>query len=82
MPTAADRKRREERVKLFAAAVSNVGTAFVIGGVVGPSLIGRINAVVIVASITAGVMIHLAAQGILHYVADDPRPEATTWVGR
>ena len=40
---AADAKRQEERVKLFATALSNVGVASIISGVVAPLVLGRFN---------------------------------------
>ena len=78
MPSATDRKRREERVKLFAAALSNIGTVFVVAGVVGPLVLGRFNAIALVLSVAAASAFWLAAQGVLEYVADEPR-ERTPW---
>ena len=69
-------------MKLGAAALANLGTAFIVGGAVGPVLLGHPNPVVLVLAVAAGFVFHLGAQGVLHYVADDPRPEVTTWVGR
>ncbi len=70
MVTAADRKLREERVKLLASAVSNVGTAFVIYGLVSPLVTGHPNALAIVLSFAAAAAFHLSAQFILRYIAD------------
>ncbi|WP_174300946.1 hypothetical protein [Caulobacter sp. S45] len=64
-------KRREERVKLFASALSNVGVAFGVAGVVGPSVIGHFNLPVALGSALVGSGFHLLAQCILHYVISD-----------
>ena len=66
-------KRLEERVKLFAAALSNVGVAFVVAGLVGPSITGRVNLSAAVGSALLGFGFHLVAQCILHYVVADPQ---------
>ena len=71
MATAADRKRREERVKLGSSAASNLGVAFVVGGAVGPALLGRAQPVLVVIATLIGLTFHLAAQALLHYVAAD-----------
>ena len=69
-------KRREERVKLAASALSNVGVAFVVAGMVGPSITGRLNAYIGLGSVMIGFGFHLLAQCVLHYVvADAPRPD-------
>jgi hypothetical protein len=81
VPTTAERRRREERVKLFATAVSNVGVAAVASGFVAPLFTGRVQPAGLVAVIF-GVALHLVAQRILHYVADDAREEANEWIGR
>ena len=72
----ADRKRREERVKLGAAAVSNLGVAFIVGGAIGPVLLGRANPLEVALATMVGFAFHLAAQGLLHYVAGDEAAEA------
>ena len=36
-------KRREERVKLFASALSNLGVAAIVAGLIGPLTAGRLN---------------------------------------
>ncbi len=64
-------KRREERVKLAASALSNVGVAFVVAGMVGPSITGRLNAYVGLGSVLIGFSFHLLAQSVLHYVVGD-----------
>ena len=64
---------------LAAQAVANFGTAAIVGGDVGPLLIGRFNALVAVVAFAAGVALHLGAQRILHYVAEDLKPEPLTW---
>ena len=76
MSTAADRKRREERVKLGASALANLGTAFIVGGAIGPSLVGRAKATVLGVSVAIGFILHVAAQLLLHYVAVDVVEEA------
>ena len=66
-------KRREERVKLFATALSNVGVATVIAGFIAPAFSGRIQPVIAIPAFIAGFGLHLAAQGILHYVVVEVR---------
>ena len=64
-------KRREERTKLFASALSNIGVAFIVAGLVSPSITGRLNL-----SIALGLIgFHLVAQCILHYVVGEPPPD-------
>ncbi len=75
MPASAGRKRREERVKLGASALANLGSAFIVGGAVGPSLLGRLNPVALAVSLVVGVAFHAAGQGLLHYVATDAAEE-------
>ena len=72
----ADRKRREERVKLLANATSNLGVAFIVGGAIGPALLGRANLAEVVLATFAGFGLHLGAQGLLHYVAPGEPEEA------
>jgi hypothetical protein len=74
MLSAAEIKRREERVKLLASALSNLGSAFVVAGAVGPLVIVRLDLGVVAASLLSGLAFHLAARGVLHYVAQDPDP--------
>ena len=64
-------KRREERVKLAASAVSNVGVAFIVAGLVTPFITGRANLFTAVGSVLLGSGFHLVAQGILRYVIAD-----------
>ena len=71
-------KRREERVKLFAAALSNVGVAAIVAGFIAPALSGRIQTVAALLAFVAGFGLHLAAQGVLHYVVSEARPIAST----
>ena len=71
MATAAERKRREERVKLFTSGLANLGTAFIVGGVVGPLLPGRPHVAVLLLAVGAGAAFHLAAQGFMYYVAEE-----------
>ena len=67
-------KRREERVKLAASAVSNVGVAFIVAGLVTPFITGRASLMTGAGSVLLGAGFHLVAQRILHYVlADAPR---------
>ncbi len=81
MPSAAERKRREERVKLFATALSNVGVATVVTGFIVPLLTGR-SGLSGFGAVVLGFAFHLAAQRVLQYVADEPKQEANTWIGR
>jgi ABC-type xylose transport system permease subunit len=74
-------KRREERVKLFASAISNVGVATIVTGLIAPVLSGRAHAVQDVAAFVAGLALHLIAQGVLHYVVDAPRPDEAAELG-
>ena len=78
MPTAAERKRREERVKLFATALSNAGVATIVTGFIAPLLIGKLHPGGL-GAVVAGLMLHVAAQRVMHYVADDPKLEPLTW---
>ena len=66
MPAGA--KRREERVKLAATALSNVGVAFVVTGIVAPLLLGRFSSWQVTTALAAGFAFHLVAQGLLEYV--------------
>ena len=68
----ADAKRQEERVKLFASALSNVGVAAVVAGWIGPSITGRLNTIVVLGAALVGLGFHLLAQCILHYVVGEP----------
>ena len=65
-------KRREERVKLFASAISNVGMAAVVAGLIGPLVAQRFNALVALGSALFGFGLHLVAQCVLHYVTIEP----------
>lgn len=80
MATAADRRRREERVKLASTGLSNVGVATIVTGFIAPLVTGRLQLVGIVA-VAAGFAFHLAAQLLMHYVAADPE-ESALWIGR
>jgi hypothetical protein len=68
-------KRREERVKLFASAISNVGVATIVTGLIAPVLAGRAHALQDGAAFVAGLALHLIAQGVLHYVVQTPGPD-------
>ena len=61
-------KRREERVKLFATAFSNLGVASVVTGVIAPLTTARVHVAVAVAAFAVGVTLHLLGQGVLHFV--------------
>ena len=74
MPTAADRRRREERVKLAATALSNVGVAILVTGFIAPLVTGHLGLGGVVA-VVVGLALHLAAQRLLHYVASEPEDE-------
>lgn len=78
MATPAERKRREERVKLFATALSNVGVATIVTGFIAPLALGRLSLLGF-GAVVVGFILHIAAQRVMHYVADDARPEALTW---
>jgi hypothetical protein len=77
---AAEAKRREERVKLFAGALSNTGVATVVASVIAPLAAGRSQLATASLGFVAGVTLHLAGQLVLHYVIrrepDEP-PEVT-----
>ena len=68
----AEAKRREERVKLFATAVSTLGVASIVTGVIGPLVTSRAHGVAAVAAFAVGVTLHLVGQGVLHFVARLP----------
>ena len=70
MPTSADGKRREERVKLASTALSNVGIATLVTGFIAPLVTGRLQLLGVVA-VVVGFAFHLAAQLLMHYVAAD-----------
>ena len=69
-----DAKRQEERVKLFATALSNVGVSIIVAGFIGPIFVGRFQPIVALAALVIGFSLHLAAQGVLHYVVASPKP--------
>ena len=71
----AERKPQEERVKLFASALSNVGVATIVAGFVGPSIAQHLNPAIAVGSVMFGFGAHLAAQCVLHYVASEAPDE-------
>ena len=68
-------KRQEERVKLIAAALSNLGVASLVTGLVGPLFLGRAQVAAGVVALVMGFAFHLAGQGVLHYVVRDGGPE-------
>ena len=69
-----DAKRQEERVKLFASALSNSGVAAIVASVIGPIAAGRFQPTAAVAGFVIGAALHLGAQALLHYVvADEPK---------
>ncbi len=72
----ADAKRQEERVKLVASALSYLGVAAIVAGLIGPLTTGRLDRLVALGDILLGFGLHLAAQCILHYVVDSPKATA------
>ena len=72
----ADAKRQEERVKLFASALSNAGVAAFVSGAIAPLITGRFNGVVALGGFMFGLGLHLAAQVVLHYVVKDDAGES------
>ena len=76
MASAADRKRREERVKLAATGLSNVGVATIVTGFIAPLLTESLT-VLGAAAVIIGLAFHLAGQRLLLYVAEDPERETT-----
>ncbi len=71
MPTIAE-KRREERVKLLAAAVSNLGVAAIVAGFISPALGGKFKGAIGVEAFIAGFALHVVAQLLLRYVVRTP----------
>ena len=65
-------KRREERVKLFASALSNVGSAAIATGIIAPAVAQHLKPTVAIGATMLGFGAHLVAQCILHYVVADP----------
>ena len=65
-------KRREERTKLFASALSNIGVGFFVAGWVGPSVTGHLYPSIAVGAALLGFGFHLVAQCVLHYVVMEP----------
>jgi hypothetical protein len=68
---AADAKRQEERVRLFASALSNTGVAAIVASVIGPIAAGRFQPLAAVTGFVIGAVQHIAAQALLHYVVED-----------
>ena len=69
-------KRREERVKLFATALSNLGVASVVTGVISPLTSAHVHVVVALAAFVGGIGLHLTAQSVLHLVIRSDTGEA------
>ena len=69
-------KRREERVKLLASAVSNLGVAAIVAGFIGPALGGRFKGAIGFEAFTAGFGLHVVAQLLPHYVVRTPKTAA------
>jgi hypothetical protein len=69
----AETKRQEERVKLLASALSNLGVASIVAGLVGPALGGRLKGAIGGEAAIAGLLLHGVAQLLLHYVVVTPR---------
>ena len=61
-------KRREERVKLLATALSNLGVASIVTGVISPLTAAHVHVVVALAAFVGGIALHLIAQVVLHLV--------------
>ena len=70
----ADAKRQEERVKLFASALSTLGVAVIVAGFIGPSFLGQFQATIALLALLTGFGLHLVAQAVLHYVVEDAEP--------
>ena len=70
--TEAGAKRREERTKLFASALSNIGVGFFVAGWVGPSVTGHLYPSVALGAALLGFGFHLVGQCVLHYVVVEP----------
>ena len=66
-------KRREERVKLFATFISNVGVALVVTGVLAPAFTGRMQPSLLLGALAFAGLAHLLAQLVLHWVVRTPR---------
>ena len=69
-------KRQEERVKLLASALSNLGVAAIVAGFISPTFGGRLQGAIGVEAFIAGFTLHVVAQLLLHYVVS--RAEPTT----
>ncbi len=74
MASAAERKRQEERIKLFATAFSNLGVASLVTGVISPLVSAHAQVVVTVIAVAGGVVLHLIGQGVLHFVVPSEEP--------
>ena len=71
--TKADAKRREERVKLLATALANLGTASIVAGFVAPVFGGRLEPYSLWLGLVFGFGFHVGAQAMIHLVVvDDP----------
>ena len=76
MATGARLKRREERVKLLAAALANVGTASFVAGFVAPAFGGRLGPFSLLLGFAFGLGFHALGQIVLEWVTiDDPEEE-------
>jgi hypothetical protein len=69
-------KRQEERVKLAASALSNIGVAAIVSGAVAPLATGRFIGPIAFGGLLVGLGFHLVAQVFLHYVAIEHDAEA------
>ena len=67
-----DAKRQEERIKLFATALSNVGVATIVTGFISPLFSGGFHFSGAVGALILGMMLHFVAQTGLHYVVETP----------
>ena len=74
--SAVEHKRQEERVKLAASALSNIGVAAIVSGAVAPLATSRFNGPIALGGFLLGLGFHLVAQVLLHYVAVERDLEA------
>lgn len=68
-------KRREERLKLFATFLSNLGVAAIVTGFLSPLLLGRLGWAQAVA-VLVGVALHACGQLVLEWVVRTEPEEA------
>ena len=73
----AEAKRREERVKLVASALSTLGVAIIVTGVIAPVLAGHVRPVATGLAFVLGLGLHVTAQVVLHLVVVEPTLETS-----